>query len=374
MSAIFGVVQWDGGRVGASDLDRMEAALAAHGPDRRGIWHEGHAGLGHRLSVSTPEDRFERQPLVSETDGGVLVADARIDNRDDLARAWSVSETATRQWPDSAFVARALASWGEDGPGRLRGAFALAHWDGRSQHLLLARSPFCERPLFYHSSPHTFAFASMPRGLFALGLIRRAIDEPFLADMLAQERPAPGGTYFRGVQCVPAGHVLIVTPAGTRALRFWRPDLIRELRLPTDEAYVDAFLEVYARAVRDAVRSAGPVGVMMSGGLDSSSVAAMAAPMLAERGERLAALTEVPPKDFTGATNVYRYTDETPFVEHGAALRKPRPFVRAQQRRVLSRARRRRYAAAEVPVRWAMNASWWDVLLDTARQQGVRVI
>ncbi len=374
MSAIFGVVHWDGRPVDASDLGRMDAALAAHGLDGGGMWRDGAAGLGHRLSMITPEDRFERQPLACG-EHIALAADARIDNRDELALAWSASGADTRDWPDSAFVRRALDLWGEDGIGRLLGAFAFAHWDGREQRLLLARSPLAERPLFYHASPHTFAFASMPKGLFALGVATRAIDEAFLAAVVARRRLDPEATWFRGVRRVLPGHALVVSPRATRTVRFWRPESLRELRLPDDEAYVEAFLDVYARAVRQAGRSVGAIGVMLSGGLDSSSVAAMAAPMLADRGERLAAFTEVPPEGFSGAVVPHRYADEAPFVE-SLARRYPNidlTFIRTNGGFFLDDADER-YAASEAPVRAPLNMLWWVTLQDTARRQGVRVL
>lgn len=374
MSAIFGVVHWDGRLVREADLARMSRALAVDGPDGAGLWRDGHAGLGHRLSVFTPEDRFERQPLMFAGGHAVLVADARIDNRDELAGRWSLG-AESRDWPDSPFVARALEADGDEAVGRLRGAFALASWDARARRLLLARSPFAERPLFYCSSRRTFAFASMPRGLFALGVVDRVLDESVLADFLAVERPDQSTSFYRNVRRVPGGHILVATEGGVRVRPFWRPDLIRELRLPSDEAYVEAFLEVYTRAVRAALRSAGGVGVMMSGGLDSSSVAAMAAPVLADRGDRLAAFTEVPPKDFTGPVIAGRYADETPFVESLARRygNIDLTFVRPDTGWPFDGADDR-YRAAEAPLRVALIISWWDALMASAQRQGVRVL
>jgi asparagine synthase (glutamine-hydrolysing) len=375
VSAIFGLVHWDGRLVAAGELARMDAALAAHGPDGGDTWRDGSVGLGHRLSWVTPEDRFERQPIQCSGGQGVLVADARIDNRDELARAGVADHEETRDWPDSAFVARALETWGDEAAGRLRGPFALAHWDRRSGRLLLARSPFSERPLFYHSSPRTFAFASMPKGLFALGVVDRAIDEQFLADFLALERFDPDATFYRDVRRLPAGHALAVTSTGARSWPFWRPDLIPELRLPTDEAYVEAFNEIYARAIRDALRSDGPVGLMLSGGLDSSSVAATAAPLLRAQGRRLAAFTEVPPPGASAAAIPGRYADETPFVE-SVARRYDNidlTLIRPDGRFLLHDADRR-YDTSELLTKGASNLVWWDALMETARSHGVRVL
>ena len=375
MSAIFGVVHWDGRPVAAEDLGRMDAALEPHGRDSGGLWRDGSTGLGHRLSRVTPEDAFERQPIACSDGHGVLVADARIDNRDELARARPGTGVETHACPDSAFVARAIETWGDEAASHLRGAFAFAHWDRSNARLVLARSALCERPLFYASSPQSFAFSSMPKGLFALGIVPRALDEQFLADFLAQERYDPDATFYGDVHRLPAGHVLVATNDGVRTTRFWRPDLIRELRLRTDDEYVEAFHEIYARVVGDALRSAGPVGLMLSGGLDSSSVAATAAPLLASQGRRLAAFTEVPPQGFSGAVIPGRYADEGPLVE-SIARRYDNidlTFIRPDGRFLLQDANRR-YDTSELLTRGASNLVWWDQLMDTAASQGVRVL
>jgi asparagine synthase (glutamine-hydrolysing) len=339
------------------------------------VWSDGAVGLGQRQSVFTPEDRFERQPLLSSGGHRVLVSDARIDNRDELARAWSVGPSTVERCPDSAFVARALDTWGDDGPSRLRGAFAFVQWDRRAGRLLLARSPLCERPLFYHSSARTFAFASMPKGLFALGLIARALDERFLADYLAFERFEPGRTFYQNVHRLPPGHVLAVTATGARAWPFWRPESHRELHLPNDEAYVGAFEELYSQVVRDALRSEGRVGLMLSGGLDSSSVAAMAAPLLSRAGRRLATFTEVPSPGFSDPIIEGRYADETPFVQ-SLARRYDNidlTLIRTNGRFFLDDLDRM-FEAAELPFGGPSNLVWWDALMATARNQGVRVL
>ena len=138
---------------------------------------------------------------------------------------------------------------------------------------------------------------------------------------------------------------------------------------------MEAFHEIYARVVGDALRCDGPVGLMLSGGLDSSSVAATAAPLLTTQGRRLAAFTEVPPQGFSGATIPGRYADESPLVERIARRYDniDLTFIRSDGRFLLQDANRR-YDASELLTRGASNLSWWDQLMDTARSQGMRVL
>lgn len=313
MSAIFGLMHLAGAPLEGFELAAMSRALAPHGPDREGSWMVSHVALGHRLLRITPEDEFEQQPVSSHDNHTVLVCDARIDNRPELALDLGIRSLG--RTPDSEFVRRAYQRWGVGAARRLIGAFALAIWEPREQRLVLARSPRAERPLFYVTAAGRFAFASAPRALFALPGVPRAIDEQFLADYLAHERPEPGTSFYQGIRRVPPGHTLVVSPAGTVIHRSSDDDAGRELRFSRDDDYVEAFEELFTRVVRDHLRSSRPVGVMLSGGLDSSSVAATAAPMLEAARAPLLGFTEVPRAGFDGPVPPGRYADERPFVQ-----------------------------------------------------------
>lgn len=375
MSAIFGVVHWDERAAAPSELDRMSLALSAHGPEENHYACDGPAGLGHRLFRVTPEDDLERQPVRCVGGDGLLVADARLDNRDELARRLGIDGATLATCADTDLIAAALEKWGEEAPASLRGAFAFALWNRRTRTLLLARSPFHERPLFFHASPQRFAFASMPKALFALGGVTREINEEALADFLAFERFDEDRSYFRQIGRVPAGQVLVVRADGSRRSRFWRPEGIRELTWRRDEDYVEAFTELFTRVVGDALRSAGPIGAMVSGGFDSSSVAAVAAPLLAVANRRLHSFTEVPDAGFSGALAAGRYSDETPYIE-ALARRYDNidvSWIRTADRYFLTDIEAR-LAATELPVKGAINMSWWDVTMAEAQRQGVRVL
>ncbi len=132
MSAIFGILRFDGGAANARDLERMGNVLAHRGPDGRKSVVEGSIGLGHCLLRVNEEDRFERQPLIDREAELTLVADCRIDNREELANAFGLSAADIRDLPDSAFILAAYKKWGEDCPAHLLGDFAFAIWDGRA--------------------------------------------------------------------------------------------------------------------------------------------------------------------------------------------------------------------------------------------------
>jgi asparagine synthase (glutamine-hydrolysing) len=279
-------------------LDRL---APFHHPDERGEWVAGPVALGHLLVRLTPEDSFERQPLASPDGRYVLCADLRLDNREELARELGIAPATARELPDSSFVMGAYRKWGERCPERLLGDFAFALWDSRERRLFCARDHMGVRPFYYFHGAETFAFATAIKGLLALPEVPRLLNETALADYLVLLEEDLEATFYEGVLRLPAAHTLVVDAEGRcRLSRYWSPDPGRELRLGSDTEYREAFREQMNRAVERRLRSSGPSAVMLSGGLDSSSVACLAARALAHRGERLIAVSAVLPEDHEG--------------------------------------------------------------------------
>jgi len=371
VSAIFGVVNLDGRPVDGADLDRMSAALAHHGAGGVRPSIRGPVGMGLRTRCFTPEERLERQPLLGAGGSCLLVADARIDNRRELLGM----SPATAPCGDAEFLLRAYERWGEECVDHVIGLYAFALWDARARRLVLARSPIAAPALFYHLAGGTLAFATMPSGLLALPFVPRALNEEKLADLLVQSSATPDETLYRGILRLPTGHRLTAGPDGVKRHCFWRPDLKREIRLARDEEYVEAFDELFERVVSDHLRSSTPVGAMMSGGLDSSAVAVTAAGLLAERGERLAAFTEVPREGFQGSVPRGRYADETPFVRAIAATCEPLDLtlVHTDGRTFLD-GLDRLFLHLEQPFRNTSNRVWIEAILAEARSRGIDVL
>lgn len=327
MSAIFGIIHWDGKHVDRKHLERMNTALASHGADGGGVWLENAAGMGQRLMRFTPQDAYERQPLISADGSLVLVSDARIDNRAELLADLDADPSLhsiplrTDDLPDSALLLCAYERWGQECVRHLVGVFAFAIWNAKTRKLFAARSPIVGPTLMYHVTPRTFAFATVPSGLHSLPFIPRALNEERLANMLAQMKEIhPSDTLYDRISRLQTGFCLTADRDGVKTSCYWQPDLNHEIRFTRDEEYVNAFHDLFTRVVGAHLRSATPVAVQMSGGLDSSAIAATAMRLLARRGERLTAFTEVPRLGFSGSVPPGKYADETPFVEAIAAM------------------------------------------------------
>jgi asparagine synthase (glutamine-hydrolysing) len=200
----------------------------------------------------------------------MLLFDGRLDNRDELVAALRVPETCS----DAALALAAYDNWTAEFAGRLNGDFAAAVFDPARQQLLLVRDAVGVRPLYYTHTPRLFAFASEIKALLAHPAIPARPDPEGVADlMLVGSRPLTGQdlTCFDGVRSVVPAHVVTVTHRGLTRRRYWDFPTT-PLQMGSFEEYVDGFRECFTRAVKRRLRSAHPVAISVSGGLDSSSI------------------------------------------------------------------------------------------------------
>jgi len=272
----------DGRPVEPAGLTDMVSLLRRRGPDGKGRWLEGPVGLGHTALHSTPEAVGEPQPL--ERGGVVVAADARLDNREELSRELELPLSTS----DAGVIATAYKRWGERCPERLEGDFAFALWDSAERRLLCARDRFGVRPLYLHHQPKgLLALASEPAAILVLEEVPYRLNEARIADFLVTQLEGVDltPTFFEGVERLPPAHLLTADDGGVRRRRYWELTPGPELRLNSDEAYAEAFLEAFTAAVRRRLRGADTVGAMLSGGMDSGSVVAVARELRARSGE-----------------------------------------------------------------------------------------
>jgi asparagine synthase (glutamine-hydrolysing) len=270
MSGILGVWNLDGQPLDPVVLSRMSESLRHRGPDGEGRSVAGSMGFIHQHSWVTPEEQGEIQPLVGRADV-MLIMDGRLDNRDELLRALELPDSVS----DARCALEAYQTWDDGFAERLNGDFALAVFDPPKQRLILARDAIGIRPLYYVRSDTLFAFASEIKALLAHPEVPARPDDEGIADfLLVSSRPVDRQdiTCFAGVSSVVAAHLAIVTPERIVTRRYWDFETGRVLRLPSFEDYAEAFRERFREAVRRRIRSAHPVVVSVSGGLDSSSV------------------------------------------------------------------------------------------------------
>jgi asparagine synthase (glutamine-hydrolysing) len=266
-------------------VESMVERLEGRGPERQDIWAGEGVALGHALLATTPEALVEKLPLHHGESGCTVTADVRLDNRDQLLLALGI-RAAGRTLGDGELILLAYLKWGEDCVRHLLGDFAFAIWDPRSRRLVCARDQLGMRQLTYaHVPGRVFAFATEPAAVLQEPAISKKLNLGRIADFLDDlEHFDLAATFYSAVQRLPPAHTLTVDGRGLRLRKYWRLETPTELKLSSDGEYVEAFLDVFREAVRCRLRSAGKVGSTLSGGMDSGSVTAIAAELLAEEG------------------------------------------------------------------------------------------
>lgn len=274
MSGIAGIVHFDGAPADSDALDKMTATMVRRGPDGVGRWIGDTVALGQCMFRTTPESLLETQPLANEDETLVLVMDGRVDNCGELRRELLERGARLRDRTDAELVLRAYEAWGEECPLRIVGEFVFFIWDACRRRLFAARDAAGVRHFYYHRGAGWFAFASEIKGLLALGRIEPQLNESRLMDYLEDEfdRDDEVGTFFLGVERLPAGHAMRVAKRGVETWRYWDPGALPAARFASIDDCAAAYLTQLRVAVKCRLRSIAPVGATLSGGLDSSTI------------------------------------------------------------------------------------------------------
>ncbi|WNV83979.1 asparagine synthase (glutamine-hydrolyzing) [Umezawaea sp. Da 62-37] len=293
---------------GGRAVRRMTDALAARGPDGEGLWVGAHAVLGHRrLAVLDPV--HGHQPMAVSDDGDdpvvVLSYSGEVFNHVELRAELELLGHKFRTGTDTEVVLHACREWGTGAAERLNGMYAFAVWDVARHRLLLVRDRLGVKPLHYVRRGAGVLFASEPKALFATGLVEPEVDGHGLRDFFASVR-TPGGSLFRGVRELPPGNVLVVDASGVREHRYWS----LEARPHEDDGptTVARTRELLADITGRHLVADVPLGALLSGGLDSSVLAALGS----AHGGALRTFSV----DFTGGftPDRLRGTSDAPFV------------------------------------------------------------
>ena len=269
MSGVCVVARFDGRAVEPDALDALVAAAPYRGADGVGHWFGSGVGIAQQLLRVTGAERAE--PVVD--DELVVVADARLDNRPELLAALRDVDPDTT---DVDLIVAAYRRWGTGFPARLLGDFAVVLWDNRARVLIAARDPMAMRMLAYHHAATRIIVATEVKQVLAGPGVTARLHERHVAADLIGHLGQPDWSAYQDVRVLAPGHILRVDKHGARSWPFWAPDPEHRVRHRHAEDYVDHFRELFTAAVADRLRTDHTVGVLLSGGVDSVSVAATA--------------------------------------------------------------------------------------------------
>ena len=273
-------------------LASMLAAFEQASPG--GDWRSASAGVGLGFVRPSGESASAAPALHFDHEAGLAaVADVRLDDPEGLRDALGLRRCDGAELADGALLLRGYRRWGHELPKHLFGDYAFAIWDAGKQAFFCARDPMGVKPFYYACSAtaRRFAFAGTLDAVLAAPGVSDALDEAVVARALTRAGlDEAEQTFFTDVRKLPPGHSLVLEVGvaeryAARLARHWQPEHAAAVRRPSDDDYAEEFLCLYQQAVATRVRGAASIGAHLSGGLDSSSIAVLAARELRASGK-----------------------------------------------------------------------------------------
>lgn len=328
-------------------VEAMTATMADRGPDGGGVWISGHAALGHRrLAIIDIEGGA--QPMTVETPDGTvaLVYSGEAYNFAELREQLTSRGHRFHSRSDTEVVLRGYLEWGEAIAERLTGMWAFAIWDARVQRLSLFRDPLGIKPLYLMPTADGVLFGSEPKAVLVNPRARAAVGMDGLRELFTMIAD-PATAVWDGMRQVEPGTVLTLDRDGQRERRYW------ELRTAEHTDNLATTVATVRELLRDSVRhqlvADVPLGVLLSGGLDSSAITVLAADELRHRGEQARTFTvELAGQRENFVADEWRTTLDSPFADqvaahvgarHTAILLDPAELTAPQTREAVVRAR-----------------------------------
>jgi asparagine synthase (glutamine-hydrolysing) len=283
MSGITGIYNLDGRPVDRELVKAMNDSIAHRGPDGEGNWMDGAIGLGQQMLCTTPESIHEKLPMTNKTGDIAITADARIDNRSELITVLNFNGSPRGRITDSEIILAAYEKWGECCPKKLIGDFAFGIWDGRKKRIFCARDQIGIKPFHYFFNGKTLRWASEPKAIFGDNEIPKEVNLSFLCLYLLNQYDEREETVYKNIYRLPPSHFMVIENGRLHKEQYWDIDPNCAINYQSDGEYTEHFLALFKEAVHSKLRSHRPVGALLSGGLDSSSIVCIAQELYKEK-------------------------------------------------------------------------------------------
>ncbi|PHS41840.1 MAG: hypothetical protein COB07_02025 [Sulfurovum sp.] len=317
MSGFFGIFNRNGEPVDKKIANDMLDTMSSWEPDERKLWIDGSVALGHAMLLNTPESKYEHLPLKKEA--YILTMDARIDNREELAKEIELPDRPMDQIGDSEFILGAYKKWGEECPKYLLGDFSFVIWDEKKEQLFCVRDHIGIKSFYYYLDNDHFVFGNDISTLLSHPIIPYTLNDDTVAIYMQDEGvEKTRETFFNSINKLPAASTRTVSGGNVVEVFFWDIEKIPQISYNTREAYVKKLRELFEMAVKCRLRTDYPIASHLSGGIDSSPLAVFTARELEQKSAMLHAYNWINiPKD----TDEYEY-ESWSFSRKIAALEK----------------------------------------------------
>src|SRR5215813_238465 len=265
-------------------LERMRDVITHRGPDDEGIFIDGAVGLGHRR-LSIVDVAAGHQPMTNENGSLHITFNGEIYNHADFRPELEARGHVYQTHCDTETILHLYEEHGERCVDYLRGMFTFAIWDQRRKELFVARDRLGVKPLYYvHTDDGSLFFGSEIKTLLKAGAIKPEINCPALPDYLANHATSGEETLFRGVKRLLPGHVMLWRDGKLQISRYWDVSFARQLNEGrNDKDYIAEWSELFNTSVRLRLMADVPLGMFLSGGIDSSAIAAVMSRMVNEQ-------------------------------------------------------------------------------------------
>ena len=272
-----------GRTVDPSVLEKMRDTITHRGPDDEGMFVAGPIGLGHRR-LSIVDVSAGHQPMTNEDGTLQITYNGEIYNHADFRASLEANGHIYKSHCDTETILHLYEEHGDACVEYLRGMFAFALWDSRQKKLLLARDRLGVKPLYYAlTGDGSLFFASEIKAILSAWGRKPELNFNVLPDYLANHAPSGEETMFRGILRLPPGHTLTWQDGRVNVRRFWDVQFSKsDEGNRSDDSYVEEWTELFRTSVRLRLMADVPLGMFLSGGIDSSAIAAMMSQMVAE--------------------------------------------------------------------------------------------
>lgn len=319
MSAICGFYNKNGLHVKKDDLDNMIKSYKNCKLDNEKKIYKEKIFMWCGMQYITPESLEEILPYEDKNKGLIITADAIIDNREELFEKLNISNNKRQRITDSELILKSYEMWKYDCPKYLIGDFSFVIYDKNDDKLFCARDHVGKRTLYYYSNKDIFGFSTLEKPLFAL-IEKINLNERWITDFLAAQGVVQESemeeTIYQEIYQVKPGHCMIIDNTGIKKIKYWNPmQNNKRLKLKSDEEYKNMFLDIYSECVKCKLRSSGDIGILLSGGLDSGSVACLASKELKKTNKRLKAFSSVPIDNYENHESNYYIPNESEYIE-----------------------------------------------------------
>ncbi|MGG1399946.1 lasso peptide isopeptide bond-forming cyclase [Bacillus salipaludis] len=379
MSAIAGIFHLNDEPINLEHGRRMMKELEKYPADDVQTWHSDKVFLGCHAQWITPESIGEKLPYYDQERKLAISADAIIDNREELFERLQIKKSKQKSITDSELILLSYDKWGEDSPKYLVGDFAFVIWDERVQKIFVARDPSGYRTLYYFRNHSRFTFCTTIEPLLNLPYIQKELNEDYIAEFLALtgmiDTVDARLTPFKNIEQVPPFHSISMLDNTIKIKRYGIFTPKEKLKLKTNYEYVEAFQEVFQKAVSCRLRTNKEIGSQLSGGLDSGAVVGFAVKELQKENKTLHTFSYIPPNDFVDFTHKQLMPDERPFIK------KTVDYVGGISDHYYDFDGRSSYTeideyleVMEMPYKFAENSFWLRGIFEKAHEKGIGIL